>query len=156
MSELKQSGVVLAGEVALVWRALNGRRYFSKGAAFRASARHMMKRKCECEAAESDEYGRLTFRGWACRYHDDSNHGERTLDRLTRWLKRRARNETRSTGCSVPNPLGPQSNEDNVEALNTSAERVKKSGEFERIAQPLPSGSAVPNPDTAEQTGRQK
>ena len=74
---------------ATVYKARNGRRYLTQRAALNASARHLLKRKCECEGCDVDDLGRVTFGGYRCEWHGDSGAlaYHKTLPRLVRWLK---------------------------------------------------------------------
>lgn len=74
-------------EEAVAWRSTTGRRFFTRRAALRSSARAMIRGKCDCEY----EHGAYDYR---CKYHRVRNEAEapladRLVDRLVRLWSRR-------------------------------------------------------------------
>ena len=67
---------------ATVYKALNGRRYLTQGAAYEASARSLVRERCECEG------GNDTTGAWGetCRLHEEPHH-TKLMTRLVRWMR---------------------------------------------------------------------
>lgn len=77
-------------KVATTWKALNGRRYLTRTNAYKASARALIKARCQrnAERLEDDwcEDGNFPGEGQTCRRHS-SPYNERLVARLARWMK---------------------------------------------------------------------
>ena len=79
--------MIVQTETAKVYRGRNGRRYFTKYAAYRDAARRKIKSKCECEKADDDYPGQL------CWYHDDPERFVRIVRKLAYIYERSDRKE---------------------------------------------------------------
>lgn len=84
----------VAAAVSTTYRASTGRRYLTRINAYKASARAIIKKRCDacseacegdwCEDAEHDGDGWLST-GNTCRRHK-SPYNERLIARLVRWM----------------------------------------------------------------------
>ena len=77
-------------KLATTWKALNGRRYLTRNNAYKASARALIKARCQrnAERIEGDWCEEYDSKGdgHTCRRHD-FRHNPRLIARLVRWMK---------------------------------------------------------------------
>ena len=82
MSEITQHGSVVVEQQATVYKARNGRRYFSREAAYNKSANYLIKQHCKCSLGGISDGYYID----PCRLHD-GEYSAKFKARLIRWLK---------------------------------------------------------------------